>query len=1622
MDTVKITPPMPDQNNCPQCGTPLPFGVLAGLCPACLLKLGAAADTVTDAKQKAFVPPSVAELAAKFPQLEILELVGKGGMGAVYKARQKQLDRIVALKILPPGIGDEPAFAERFTREAKALAKLNHPNIVTLYEFGDAGGQFYFLMEFVDGVNLRQLLAGNRMAPREALAIVPQICDALQFAHDQGIVHRDIKPENILLDRRGRVKVADFGLAKIVGNDGRADLPVSQGGEAAQQHRPTSDLTDAGKMMGTPQYMSPEQIAAPGEVDHRADIYALGVVFYQMLTGELPGKKIEAPSKKVSIDVRLDEIVLRALEKNPELRYQQVSEVKTCVETIVGTPGGNEKAESENQKTEPSDDVDLIRHWFKKLGWKVIMILIIALSFMGVNNQVSDFFFGAAVIAYLAWSWLGIRYTKKDGWKLAPEKSHESKALFGSKWWTEVFRRFTASPESSGARFSRKAIGGAAALAMSVVLILDFFVRHEKYFPLNSFYGELMFYSVAGMVLFGTIDGWIAVAQIRRSAGKIHGRWLAVFDGLLFPLLVLDAVIFALVWLVIQFLVIRPSGDMFAIGAQLGLFFALWLCVATVISVVADFFIIRRVWRAVNKDRVGVPPVESAGKKSIGKIIAIGGGAVLAAAMLVIAAVHSAQYSALRAASMTSADFHWRVFVAEAALVDKLVPAAQRKGGVSPTAKFLSKGLDGGGHSRSVGDFSVATRGFAYTDSEVAEIAPATLQTLLAGIGNQPGMLADQTRNVSGVWWPSGLGTGWVYDRSYGGTNGMSGSGGVNLGFHRQPGKDEIRIEGTVHHDEMQTRLDGSPEVHAKFLYAGSAPQNGALAFLVPLFRKDNSAHYLVVVYEVSPRGNVNTHPNPSGQPLLRVTVRVLEVPATFDDAQLLRPSGLLDSGEVKILAASYVVVPSGSEGAIDLPPNEGIGAASSPGSPVLSGRTKMLYVKPTLESGTSHVRYTLAGLVRGVGDASHALARQAIRSDSLQLGELQLTESNGLPNGRRQLVVISAEMEVLKADAAGNILTPPSAAQNFCFGPVMERANASSILPTESKIPTAAFQIRRVADDSDNSAATETVTNFIGANYVESLRLLPGVLLDGKAVENAGWNASNGRTNFLLGLTEEGSRQFEALTAANLQHRLALVFQGRVLFAPRVQAAISSRTLDVPVNWDMKDVERTMNGLNQMNNPVVDLRFGPEQESILPPLNGNYTFLNLRANRLVTTSISDLESRLFFDWQRANGADVGAAVEEKFPVLVAYGMATAPAIANGLDNASPADIWYNWNLMVNEPKARTTLVKPPTNGTDTYYFRTRDDTWGVLQITGFTENPRGVKLRYKLIQNSQTTTNTPMKTNSSKLNAAAVLLAGAISLNATNTANAQHISAATGMPMSGTTETKPIDPAIGMPVSKAGELSPTTAMTVAYSTDGAVRDPKAREALVEIRDKDVREFSQGRGDLDLFSEVNSINGALHQEDATYALFKSIRAQDPALAQQCYFYVESLLVAKGEYQWCFDHMGNPQRRFGLIQQAFTMQIKSQKRMAASRQLAAQRIAETNQKFGRTNACTPLDTSAMMKQSAEASFVAQTRQLIEILVATGHTADAEIIRDQAVTVLDDARLHSAISDAAKKIKN
>ena len=308
---------------------------------------------------------------------------------------------------------------------------------------------------------------------------MPPLCDALQFAHDRGIVHRDIKPENLLLDKTGRVKIADFGIAKMLGT-------VNWRSKAAEPAAPENATQTA---VGTPGYSAPEQKTDPQRVDSRADIYSLGVVFYEMLTGELPGKPLEPPSRKVQIDVRLDEVVLRALEKKPELRYQQVSEVKTCVETIAATPDPSRRRGDESQTEKQSDGED------------------------------------------------------------------KSQSLPMS------------SPTSGEPRFSRTAIMGACwaslflLLSLLPMMLTLSFTRHVPQSEpattalVGSWHIVLFLLIVLPGMLGTTIFGWVAISQIRRSAGKLYGMWLAVFNGLLFPLLALDAIVCLFVGLILMFFI-----------------------------------------------------------------------------------------------------------------------------------------------------------------------------------------------------------------------------------------------------------------------------------------------------------------------------------------------------------------------------------------------------------------------------------------------------------------------------------------------------------------------------------------------------------------------------------------------------------------------------------------------------------------------------------------------------------------------------------------------------------------------------------------------------------------------------------------------------------------------------------------------------------------------------------------------------------------------------------------------------------------------------------------------------------------------------------------------------------
>ncbi len=251
---------------------------------------------------------------AKIGKYEILSEISRGGMGIVYRARQRELDRQVALKVVSPRLAEFPEFIERFFREARTLAKLNHPNIVQVHDADRDGRHLFLVMELVEGKSLRSLMRDRRIPPAEALRLVAQVCDALEAAHALGIVHRDIKPENLLVTSKGDVKVADFGLAVL----------FTAGPE-------TPRITQSNAILGTYDYMAPEQRLASANVDHRADLYALGVVLYELLTGKLPIGRFEAPSAVAGTSIPLDLAIFKALEPDPEQRWSRARQIRDAV-------------------------------------------------------------------------------------------------------------------------------------------------------------------------------------------------------------------------------------------------------------------------------------------------------------------------------------------------------------------------------------------------------------------------------------------------------------------------------------------------------------------------------------------------------------------------------------------------------------------------------------------------------------------------------------------------------------------------------------------------------------------------------------------------------------------------------------------------------------------------------------------------------------------------------------------------------------------------------------------------------------------------------------------------------------------------------------------------------------------------------------------------------------------------------------------------------------------------------------------------------------------------------------------------------------------------------------------
>ena len=327
--------------SCTSCGT----RYSGELCPKCLA--GFAQDPLPDDLDLA--------PGQTIAGCQVLELLGQGAMGLVFKIRDPLDGGLYAIKVLAPEYAEDPWVRRRLAREGRALLSLAHPNIVRVHSMGvdlvaamlqqakpwermqverygdDRGEAFSIRMEFVDGLSLRRELAAGAIAPRAAVGMMLQICDGLQYAHERGIIHRDIKPENLLIDRSGTVKIADFGLAKILPppSPPAAGAPAKAAADIATRPRAAALSTAGSDFMGTPPYMAPEQVENPRDVDARADLFSAGVVFFEMLLGRRPD-----PADGRSCPGPLDRIVRKMLEPDRRRRIESAAAVRADLEKV----------------------------------------------------------------------------------------------------------------------------------------------------------------------------------------------------------------------------------------------------------------------------------------------------------------------------------------------------------------------------------------------------------------------------------------------------------------------------------------------------------------------------------------------------------------------------------------------------------------------------------------------------------------------------------------------------------------------------------------------------------------------------------------------------------------------------------------------------------------------------------------------------------------------------------------------------------------------------------------------------------------------------------------------------------------------------------------------------------------------------------------------------------------------------------------------------------------------------------------------------------------------------------------------------------------------------------------
>jgi serine/threonine protein kinase len=317
---------------CPSCKAELPADAPQGVCPACLLRVGLETEpAVVELTPEECRRQELEEvLHERLPEYRFVKLLGRGGMGEVWLAEHQAIGWQVAIKVMSPAVENNPTFAERFEREARAMARLDHPNIVKIRDFGCAGKRYFIVMEYLP-VNLRE--KGMGVGIERSLSLFSELCFAVEAVHRQGMVHRDLKPENILLTAEGNIKLADFGLALL-------EEGAARGGVVESSDSTNSRLRVTHGGLGTPLYMAPEQHDRPHEVDQRADVYALGLILHELVTGELPTVLSKTD------DEELDLIVNRA-QFPYQARYRTVQELRGAVKTVADRISKERIAEAE---------------------------------------------------------------------------------------------------------------------------------------------------------------------------------------------------------------------------------------------------------------------------------------------------------------------------------------------------------------------------------------------------------------------------------------------------------------------------------------------------------------------------------------------------------------------------------------------------------------------------------------------------------------------------------------------------------------------------------------------------------------------------------------------------------------------------------------------------------------------------------------------------------------------------------------------------------------------------------------------------------------------------------------------------------------------------------------------------------------------------------------------------------------------------------------------------------------------------------------------------------------------------------------------------------------------------